>query len=34
MSFSTQMVKLPISFYYVQGTGNIILNGVFLVIVR
>lgn len=32
MSFYTQMVKLLISSYYVEGTGNIILNGMFLFI--
>lgn len=32
MSFYIQMVKLLISFYYVEGTGNIILSGVFLLI--
>lgn len=32
MSFYTQMVKLLVSFYYVEGKRNIILNGVFLLI--
>lgn len=31
MSLYTQLVKLPISLYYVEGMGNIILNGRFLI---